>query len=63
MTKVTKEDTTRGFVARGFTWVEDVVYVGLGALLAISAVLRLFGGAVTFAQQFLSGPISVATRD
>lgn len=24
---------TRGFVARGFTWVEDVVYVGLGALL------------------------------
>jgi hypothetical protein len=58
MTKET--DSTRGFVARGFTWVEDVVYVGLGALLAISAVLLLFSGAVTFAHQLLGGPIAVA---
>lgn len=51
---------TRGFVARGFTWVEDVVYVGLGALLAISAVLLLGSGAVDFARQLAGGPIQGA---
>jgi hypothetical protein len=56
-----KEDNSaRGLVARGFTLVEDVVYVGLGALLAISAVLLLVGGAVTFAHQLVGGPLAVA---
>jgi hypothetical protein len=51
---------TRGIVARGFTWIEDIVYVGLGALLAISAVLLLVSGAVTFAHQLVGGPMVVA---
>ena len=59
MTKKNGEDT-RGFVARGFTWVEDVVYVGLGAMLALSAVLLLISGAVTFARQLADGTISAA---
>jgi hypothetical protein len=38
-----KSDTTctRTLVARAFTLVEDLVYVGLGALLAIGAVVLL----------------------
>lgn len=51
---------TRGLVARGFTWVEDVVYVGLGALLAISAVLLLGSAAVAFARQLADGSIPAA---
>jgi hypothetical protein len=51
---------TRGIVARAFTLVEDVVYVGLAALLAISAVLLLGGGAVTFARQLSGGTIAAA---
>ena len=42
---------TRGFVARLFTWVEDLVYIGLGVLLAIAAVLLLGSGAATFVRQ------------
>jgi uncharacterized membrane protein (DUF373 family) len=39
---------TRNIVARAFTWVEDIVYVGLGALLALSAVWLLGYAAWTF---------------
>ncbi len=39
---------TRNIVARAFTWVEDIVYVGLGALLALSAVWLLGYSAWTF---------------
>lgn len=53
-------DGTRGLVARAFTWIEDIVYVGLGALLAIGALLLLGGGAVTFARQITSGTLTVA---
>jgi uncharacterized membrane protein (DUF373 family) len=38
----------RAFVAHGFTLVEDVVYVGLGILLAVSAVVLLGSTAGTF---------------
>jgi uncharacterized membrane protein (DUF373 family) len=51
---------TRGFVARGFTWVEDLVYVALGALLAVAAVLSLGSGAVAFVRQLSDGPIPQA---
>jgi hypothetical protein len=51
---------TRGLVARAFTFVEDLVYVGLAALLAICAVLLLGGGAVTFARQLAGGTIASA---
>ena len=54
------EKDTRGIVARVFTWVEDIVYVGLGILLAISALLLLGSGAVAFARAVSDGPLAVA---
>jgi hypothetical protein len=59
---MSKDDAAdaRSLVARAFTWVEDGVYVGLGVLLAISAVLLLVGGAVTFAGQLTVAPIAAA---
>lgn len=51
---------TRRLVARAFTWVEDVMYVALAALLAIGAVLLLGDGAVTFARQLAAGTIASA---
>ena len=39
---------------------EDVVYVGLGALLAVSAVLLLVTSTVTFAQQLMAATVSTA---
>jgi len=38
----------RGGIARAFTLVEDVVYVGLGVLLAGAALSLLVGGGVQF---------------
>ena len=55
-----EEEGTRGWIARGFTLVEDAVYLGLGALLAISAVLLLGSGAASFARQLADGTISAA---
>jgi hypothetical protein len=52
--------TTRGLLSQAFTWVEDAVYVGLGALLAFSAVLLLISGAIAFAHQLVAGPIAAA---
>lgn len=54
------QESTRGLLARGFTLIEDVVYLGLGALLAISAVLLLGSGAVSFARQLSSATIAAA---
>lgn len=51
---------TRGIVARALTSVEDIVYVGLGALLAVSALLLLGTGAVAFARQVSTGAIAPA---
>jgi len=46
---ISKEDTrARTIVARAFTAVEDVVYIGLGMLLAISAMILLGNAAVAF---------------
>jgi len=58
MTKADKD--TRGIVARAFTWVEDIVYVGLGLLLAISALLLLGSGAVAFARAVSDGQLASA---
>ena len=58
MTKADKD--TRGIVARAFTWVEDIVYVGLGLLLAISALLLLGSGAVAFAGAVSDGQLASA---
>jgi uncharacterized membrane protein (DUF373 family) len=44
-------------VARAFTWVEDVVYIGLGVLMAVSAILMLGNAAVTFPRELLHVPL------
>jgi hypothetical protein len=48
-------EEVRGWIARTFTRIEDVVYVGLGVLLAGSALILLFDGAWQFVQLFTAG--------
>lgn len=60
MTSTKNETDTRGIVARAFTLVEDIVYVGLGILLAIGALLLLGTGAIDFARAIGGGHFSVA---
>src|SRR3954464_5701714 len=45
----------RGRIARAFSFVEDVVYVGMGVLLAYSAVALLVVGAMDICRTSLSG--------
>jgi uncharacterized membrane protein (DUF373 family) len=45
-------EEVRGWIARAFTRTEDVVYVGLGVLLAASALILLVDGVVQFARLF-----------
>jgi len=47
----------RTLIAHVFTWIEDVVYIGLGALLAASAVALLVHTAVTFSHDLVAGSI------
>ena len=49
----------RLFIARGFTIVEDVVYVSLAILLAISAGALVVSGAAAFVQSLRSGATPV----
>ncbi|MEO6723697.1 MAG: phosphate-starvation-inducible PsiE family protein [Blastocatellia bacterium] len=46
---------TRLWVARGFTVVEDVVYVGLGLLLAGSSLILLVSGLISFGHNLMAG--------
>jgi len=48
----------REWVARAFTRAEDVVYVGVGFLLAASALALLVTAGVGFVQSLLSGALS-----
>lgn len=52
---------TRTWITRAFGLVEDIVYVGLGLLLAGSAISLLVDGAVTFVQQVGSGTLLMNT--
>jgi uncharacterized membrane protein (DUF373 family) len=52
---------TRKVVARAFTWVEDVVYVGLGLMLSASAVVLLFAAAAAFFRDLVHGAPPEAT--
>jgi len=45
---VTRTEDVNRWIARGFSRVEDVVYVGLAVILAASAVVLLVDGAVAF---------------
>jgi phosphate starvation-inducible membrane PsiE len=53
-----RSDDAREWVARAFTRVEDIVYVGVGILLAASALALLVTTAVGFVQSVLSGALS-----
>jgi hypothetical protein len=50
-------------IAQGFTRVEDVVYVGLGALLAAGALALLVDGAVTVGRQLVAGTMPATIID
>jgi uncharacterized membrane protein (DUF373 family) len=52
------ETPTRNLIARTFSRVEDVVYVGLGLLLAASAVALLIVTGVDFGSRLVSGEFS-----
>jgi uncharacterized membrane protein (DUF373 family) len=45
----------RAWVARGFTVIEDLVYIGLGLLLAGSSVILLVTGVISFGQNLMAG--------
>jgi uncharacterized membrane protein (DUF373 family) len=49
---------TRERVAQSFTHVEDVVYIGLGMVLAASAVTLLLSLAVSFGRDLLAGTLA-----
>ncbi len=48
----------RAWIARAFTLIEDVVYIGLGLLLAASAFALLISGVTTFAQNIAAGTLT-----
>jgi len=48
----------RNLIARGFAAVEDLVYVGLGLALAVSAVALLVVTAIGFAGKLFSGDLA-----
>ena len=43
------------WVARAFTIIEDIVYIGLGVLLAVSSIVLLATGIIDFGHNLLSG--------
>lgn len=47
----------REWVARAFTVVEDIVYIGLGLLLAGSALLLLISGMISFGHNLIAGSL------
>jgi hypothetical protein len=47
----------RGWIARAFTAAEDVVYIGLGLLLAGSALVLLVTGFINFGQSVAEGTL------
>jgi hypothetical protein len=50
--------TLRDWIAQGFTRVEDVVYIGLGLMLAGSALALLADGLIGFGQAVLAGELA-----
>ncbi|HEX9304448.1 MAG TPA: phosphate-starvation-inducible PsiE family protein [Thermoanaerobaculia bacterium] len=69
MTSVSKERSpasrrdARGWISSQFTRVEDVVYIGLGLLLAASALVLLVAAAIRFGQSLLTGQFPASSID
>ena len=51
-------EPTRKWTARAFTFVEDVVYLGLGLLLAGSSIALLISGLISFGQHLIGGSLA-----
>jgi len=49
---------SRAWIARAFTLIEDIVYIGLGLLLAASAFALLISGVTTFVQNIAAGTLT-----
>ncbi|HVG79619.1 MAG TPA: phosphate-starvation-inducible PsiE family protein [Patescibacteria group bacterium] len=58
MSRTGRPDDAREWVARIFTRAEDVVYVGVGVLLAASALALLVTSAFGFVQSVLNGALA-----
>jgi uncharacterized membrane protein (DUF373 family) len=48
---------SRALIAHMFTWIEDAVYLGLGLLLAASALVLLVQTALTFTSDLMNGSV------
>src|SRR5258708_28415047 len=55
---MSEEKMDRAWVARGFTLVEDIVYLGLGMLLAGSSLVLLISGVISFGQNLVGGSLT-----
>ena len=53
-----RQTRTRELIGRAFSAVEDIVYIGLGLLLACVAIALLGNAATTFVQSLLSHTLS-----
>jgi uncharacterized membrane protein (DUF373 family) len=53
--KTPEDSHARSWIARAFTAVEDIVYVGLGLLLAASAIVLLVSGIISFGRSLFDG--------
>ena len=51
-------DEGRAWVARAFTHVEDAVYLGVGLLLALSAIALLVDSGIIFVRSLLQGVLA-----
>lgn len=51
------ESSARRGLAKAFSWIEDIVYIGLGVLLAGCALTLLGSGAVAFYQNLVAGTL------
>lgn len=58
MTSKESAEPNRAWVARAFTAVEDIVYLGLGLLLAGSSIALLISGVITFANNLVAGSLT-----
>jgi uncharacterized membrane protein (DUF373 family) len=58
VTATGSEPRARVWIARGFSAVEDLVYIGLGLLLAASAIVLLGGAFMSFGESLMSGQVT-----
>jgi uncharacterized membrane protein (DUF373 family) len=55
---MTKERPKREWIAHGFTAVEDIVYLGLGLLLAGISLALLVSGLISFGENLIAGSLT-----